>query len=56
MKLLCNLIGHPFVEFADGFKRKCKRCNREEWVMSNPYPRIGEAKLTWVHMPFDKDF
>lgn len=52
----CRVVGHPFVAFADGFKRRCIRCNREEWVMTNPYPRIGQAKHEWVHMDFEGRF
>jgi len=48
--LLCRLIGHRWQKFSDGFKRRCPRCAREEWVFSNPYPRIGEPKYYWRDM------
>lgn len=53
-RLWCRLVGHRFVKFADGFKRKCSRCRREEWLMGRLYPRIGEAAYFWEHMPFDE--
>lgn len=48
----CRFVGHRFVKFADGYKRCCTRCDREEWVMGNPYPRIGQPQHEWKHMPF----
>lgn len=48
--LRCRLFGHKFTTFCDGLKRKCDRCPREEWVMTNPYPRIGEPKHYWGDM------
>jgi hypothetical protein len=56
MALLCVLSGHRFTEFSDGFKRKCDRCKREEWLMPRPYPKIGEAKYFWEHMDFERRF
>lgn len=53
-RLHCRLRGHKFKTFADGFKRQCTRCAREEWVMSRPYPMIGEAKHFWQHMDWDR--
>ena len=52
-RLLCRLFGHRFT-VQDLGKRHCARCRREEWLMSRPYPRIGEAKYYWKHMPFDE--
>lgn len=49
-RTVCRLRGHKFRKFSDGFKRACDRCGREEWVMSRPYPLIGEAKHYWHHM------
>lgn len=46
----CRAVGHRFVEFSDGFKRHCPRCNKEEWVFSNPYPQIGQPKYEWKDM------
>lgn len=53
-KLLCRLRGHRLEKFDDGLKRRCTRCAREEWVMSRPYPAIGEAKYYWRHMDWDR--
>lgn len=53
-KLFCRLVGHKFTTFCDGLKRRCGRCSREEWVMSTPYPRIGEPKYRWKHMDWDR--
>lgn len=47
LRFMCRLRGHRFETFCDGLKRQCVRCQREEWVMSKPYPRIGEPKYTW---------
>lgn len=44
----CRFAGHTFVEVEA--KRHCSRCGREEWLMSNPYPMIGEPKYYWFHM------
>jgi hypothetical protein len=55
MGLKCRLFGHRFVEFGDGFKRACKRCNREQWVMGRPYPLIGQAKYYWMDMGADEE-
>lgn len=49
---MCRLAGHSFATFSDGYKRRCVRCAREEWMFSNPYPRIGQPKYQWKHMPF----
>ena len=35
-------------------KRFCRRCGREEWVFSNPHPRIGEPARQWKEMRFDR--
>lgn len=53
-RLICRVRGHHFSTFCDGLKRQCDRCSREEWVMSNPYPRIGEAKHFWQHMDWNR--
>lgn len=52
--LMCRLRGHRFVAFCDGLKRRCDRCSREEWVVGNPYPRIGEPAYFWRHMDWDR--
>lgn len=46
-------VEHSFVSTAM-FKRQCSRCGREEWMMSHPYPAVGEPALTWegMHDPF----
>lgn len=53
-RAICRMRGHAFAVFADGFKRRCARCSREEWVMTRPYPRIGEAKSYWHHMDWEQ--
>jgi hypothetical protein len=54
VRVLCRIFGHRFETFDDGFKRRCPRCDREEWMMSRPYPRVGEAKYFWEDMGFDE--
>jgi len=29
------------------FKRYCSRCDAEEWLMGNRYPKIGEPQYYW---------
>lgn len=31
-------------------KRLCSKCGAEDWVMSNPYPSIGEPAYYWKRM------
>ena len=53
-RVICKLIGHRHELFADGYKRRCKRCGDEDWLMSNPYPKIGQPKYFWQSMPFNR--
>lgn len=55
-KAICRLFGHRFRTFADGFKRRCSRCHREDWVFLKPLPRIGEPKYFWKHMDWDREY
>ena len=41
--------GHRWDEFAT-FKRRCVRCNVEEWIFTKTYPSIGEPKSDWSDM------
>jgi hypothetical protein len=50
--MMCRLRGHHWLLFSDGLKRRCTRCEREEWVMSNPHPLIGQPKYYWEQMPY----
>ncbi len=47
---ICRVVGHRWRVFCDGFKRECRMCGREDWVMSRPYPLIGQAKYYWERM------
>lgn len=49
-RLACRFRDHRWLRFCDGLKRRCTRCGREEWVMENPHPLIGEPKYYWEHM------
>ncbi len=40
-------FSHRWRYFSDGLKRDCL-CGCEEWVMTRPYPLIGEAKSFWA--------
>jgi len=54
-KALRELIHrHKFAYIRDGYVRICD-CGQEEWMMSKPYPRVGEPKYTWKDMTV-KDF
>lgn len=46
-----NLIpcDHDWDQFSYG-KRRCRTCEREEWLFSDPYPGIGEPKYYWKEM------
>lgn len=58
MKLLSKIKGlfhkHKYRYECDGLKRFCD-CGAEDWVMSKPYPKIGEPKYYWKNMSW-KDF
>ena len=45
-----GITAHRYVKFCDGLKRRCADCGREDWVMGNPYPRIGEPAHYWERM------
>lgn len=46
MKILCKIFGHNWNNFEQ-FKRRCVRCNKEQWVFGTKYPKIGEPKYNW---------
>jgi hypothetical protein len=50
MAIKCRMGFHEFETFADGLKRKYRHCDREDWLMSKPYPKIGEPKYSWKKM------
>lgn len=35
-------------------KRRCKKCDREEWLYTNPYPLLGEPAILWRDMTVRK--
>ena len=50
--LICKLRDHKYEKFSDGLKRRCVRCNREEWMMMNSHPMVGEPLYKWVYIPY----
>lgn len=46
IKILCKLLGHKWTH-PRTYIRICERCEREEAIFENPYPKIGESKLEW---------
>ena len=47
---ICQIVGHKFRYESDHTKRFCVRCNREDWVVTRPYTRVGEVKHYWGNM------
>lgn len=45
--LLRKFHKHDFQTFSDGTKRKCIKCNQEEWLFENRYSDIGQPKYHW---------
>lgn len=49
-RLICMVAGHSFASPRHLYKRKCKRCAREEWLMRRTFPRTGAPEFYWKHM------
>lgn len=46
----CRWSGHDWL-YDSGYKRHCKRCDYEEAVWLNRFPRIGEPASEWGPSP-----
>lgn len=49
-KLLCRLFAHRW-RYPRDFIRECPRCEREEAVYLNRFPKIGEPQTEWRASP-----
>ncbi|MBS4018754.1 MAG: hypothetical protein KGZ68_11005 [Dechloromonas sp.] len=38
---------HDWEDFAP-FKRRCRRCRKEQWIVENKFPDVGEPKFQWI--------
>ena len=52
----CLWWGHKWQDDYEGnpMKRHCSHCGLVQWVMSKPYPNIGEPALFWKDMGYHK--
>lgn len=53
MNIICKIFGHKW-QYTRTYIKICKRCQREEAVYMNRFPKIGEPLTYWDASPSQK--
>ena len=49
-KLICKIKGHNFKKLSNSYKRKCIRCNLEEWIFKRSFSETGKPDYFWKNI------